>query len=519
MGKSRLVQVRLQIPFLGLALLLLCGCGSDWNLMNVNFQAQAPAGANKPPAQENKLNSPLLRELKKYVQNADDLDDWGANPKDLIKSLDDADKLLTRIKLENRVALANANRQPRTMLPVRCPNIVLVVAPRMGVGDLGCYGQTKIQTPNIDALANTGVRLMNFYAGDPSTQGSFWTLHTGWMASRSRKNFLIEESTYTLAESLWQGGYHTAFYGMWMAPDNATKLDSPLEHGFDEWLGQLHAKDALTPYPKSIWVNDKQIDLPKAEKPVGVGDLIATAAIKELEQNRIPRRPLFLMIVLPPYVEMSAQFADKKLSDKTDWPIAAQSYGAAVRMTDRDLGRIQAAIERLQLTRRTSVIFTAIGGADAKQTAATDYFQSTGPYKTDASGLGEGNLRVPFLAAFPGVFPAGKQVPHPAAMWDLLPTFTELTFTFSPRKAMDGISFAPLLKIPTELPDNLLYWQRPQAKAQAVRLGQWKGLLRAGSQTLELFDLADDPGETKNVADQHPDIIQKMIKPAEPKPL
>jgi arylsulfatase A-like enzyme len=108
-------------------------------------------------------------------------------------------------------------------------------------------------------------------------------------------------------------------------------------------------------------------------------------------------------------------------------------------------------------------------------------------------------------------------VSQPAALWDLLPTFAELTFTQMFRKTMDGVSFGKLLKADREMPPHLLYWETPDAKAQAVRLGQWKGFRPAGSQSLKLYDLNEDPGETKDVADQHPEMIQRLTKPAEPK--
>ncbi len=351
----------------GWALLFVCGC--DGGLLGVLFQADAPIvqppNVQNPP-RENHLNNPMLRELRKYVENAEDFDELGADPDDLLKSLDDADRVLTRIQQENRTALRNANRQVRVMSGHRSPNIVLVVAPRLGIGDLGSYGQTKIPTPHLDALANSGVRLTDFYAGDPSMRGSHWSLHTGWTASRDGgeddDDFLIEERTCTLAEALWRGGYHTAFYGMWLAPDNATKENSPLRHGFDEWTGQLLAKDALTFNPQTLWVNDTQIDLPAGDPPVSAGDLIVRAAVQELEQTPAFHRPVFMMIVLPPYLDMAAEFRDQELSKDTDWPMSAQSYGAAVRMTDRDLGRIRAAIDRAGLSPRTSVFFTALFG-------------------------------------------------------------------------------------------------------------------------------------------------------------
>ena len=255
--------------------------------------------------------------------------------------------MLTRIQRENRVALANANRRAPSLPPGRTPNIVMIVAPRMGIRDLGYYGQTKIPTPNLDRLAKEGVLLSDFYAGGPTAVASQWALQTGWTTSRSHDDFRINKRTITLPQMLWRGGYHTAFYGMWYAPDNAAKADIPLLHGYDEWVGQLHAKDAHTAYPQSLWVNDELVQLPRRKKADAHWGFDRAGGRQGVGRAGPPARqprPLFMMVILPPYVDMAADFADKELSKETDWPAAAQSYGAAVRMTDRDVGRIRAAV-------------------------------------------------------------------------------------------------------------------------------------------------------------------------------
>ncbi len=509
---------------LGLSVLL-SGCGDALELMNVNFQNQKQnqnqaAGQAKPGGQQSKeLNRPLLRELRKYVEDANDFGELGADKDDLLERLDAADKVLTRIQNENKIALANANRRAPSLPAARMPNILMIVAPRLGVGDLGNSGQTKIPTPNLDRLADKGVVMTDFYAGGPTAVASQWTLQTGWNTARADDDFRIKDRTITLAETLWRGGYHTAFYGMWYAPDNATEDDIPLAHGYDEWMGQLYAKDAQTAYPKSLWVNQELVKLPKEndKEPVPVGDLIVRAAIKELEERQtlpVKPRPFFMMVILPPYLEMAAEFAEKELSQDTDWPAAAQSYGAAVRMTDRDVGRILAAVDRLGLEKSTSVFFTALTGADPIHAKAHKYFQSTGKFRTHKTQLGEGNLRVPFLGAFPGVILTGKRVSQPAAVWDMLPTFAELTLTQLFRIQLDGVSFASLLKTERTLPPHLLYWQTKAGKAQAVRLGSWKGLRPAGSKTLFLYDLNADPAESQDIAKENPDIVRLLIVPA-----
>ncbi len=505
------------VPLLGWAVSL-CGCGDGFELMDVNFQNPAPAQQPNQQPPQKELNRPLLRELRKYAEQANDFGDLGADQNDVLKQLDAADKVLTRIHEENRIALANANRRAPSLPAGRTPNLVMIVAPRLGVSDLGSYGQTKIPTPNLDRLAAEGVLLTDFYAGGPTAASSQWALQTGWTTSRSHDDLRIKENTTTLAGMLWRGGYHTAFFGMWYGPDNAAKADVPSAHGYDEWVGQLHAKDAQTAFPKMMWVNDQHVQIPeeKGKEPLSAGDLIVRAAIKELEEQaqslRGPR-PLFMMVVLPPYLDMAADFADKELSKDTDWPAAAQSYGAAVRMTDRDVGLIHAAIDRLGLASTTSVYFTALTGADVVHAKALEYFRSTGHFRTHDSKLGEGNLRVPFIAAFPPVFRAGLRDSHPAALWDVFPTFAELTLTQVYRRQLDGVSFAWTLKTGREIPPHLLYWETAGAKAQAVRLGPWKGLRPAGSDTLFLYNLPADPGETNDVAKEHPETVEKLIVP------
>lgn len=498
------------VVFAGMVLLA-CGCGGSLDLLNVNHQDAAPPAEAEKPGDRKQQNRSFIGELKSQIETMEGLEQ---DSEGLLKSLDDADKVLTQIRRENRIALENANRQVRVPGPARSPNIVMIVSPRLGWGDLGAYGQTKIPTPHLDGLAKRGVVFTDFHGGDPTSAGSHWTLQTGYTANRSRENFLVQEKTCTLAETLWQGGYHTAFFGMWLAPPNATVEDTPLEHGFDTWSGQLTTEASEIIYPKSFWVNEELVQLPKSEAPVDAGDLTVQAAIQEMQRSASLKRPFFLMVVLPPYVEIAEDFANEKLTDKTDWPQTAQSYGAAVRLTDRDVGRILASMDLLKLTSQTSVFFTALTGVDDSSSEATDYFESTGPFRTDPSTLGEGNLRVPFIAAFPQFFPAGRKVTFPAATWDLLPTLSHLTFTQTPRKTFDGVSLVPLLKTDAELSPQLLYWQTLEAKAQAVRFGEWIGRKPAGSQTLELYNLTTDPGEMSNVAAEHPDVVRQLIKPA-----
>lgn len=504
--------MRKVVLFAGMVLMV-CGCGK-FDLMNVNFQNEAAPPANKA-GNANGKNESFIKKLRSEIESMEGL---GDESDELLKSLDDAEKVLSKIQQENRIALQNANRQVRVDRASHSPNIVMIVSPRLGWGDLGAYGQKKIPTPYLDGLAKNGVVFTDFYGGAPTIPASQWALQTGYTVNRSTNGFLIPKKTCTLAETLWQGGYHTGFFGMWLAPDKATVEDSPRQHGFDVWSGQLLAKDSEIIYPKTLWVNDKQIQLPKTDEPVDVGDLTVQAAIAEMERSaagKAGKRPFFLMVVLPPYVDIAADFANEKLTDKTDWPQNAQSYGAAVRLTDRDVGRILAALDRLELTPRTSVFFTALTGSNDSLPKATEYFQSTGPFRTSKSTLGEGNLRVPFIASFPGYFlGGGRRVGTPGAVWDVLPTLANLTFTQQYRKTFDGVSLYPLLYSEDVLPPRLLYWQTTDGTAQAVRFGEWKGLKPAGVPALELFNLTTDPGETKNVAGEHPEIIEQMIKPA-----
>ncbi|MCA9072309.1 MAG: sulfatase-like hydrolase/transferase [Planctomycetaceae bacterium] len=499
--------------FAGILVLACCGCGDTLGLMNANQQdGNAPPAIAEKPGDARAENRSLIGALRSQIETMDGL---GEQSDELLQSLDDAEKVLTQIRRENRVALENANRQVRVHNSGRSPNIVLIVAPRLGWGDLGAYAQTKIPTPHLDSLAKRGTVFTDFYAGAPSIAGSHWTLHTGYTANRSDANFVIPDKICTLGETLWQGGYHTGFFGMWLAPPQASAEETPLEHGFDVWSGQLHAEAAKVMFPKTFWVNEDRVQLPKTEKPVDAGDLTVQAAIKEIQRGTSLNRPFFIMVVLPPYIEIAEDFADENLTDKTDWPKTAQSYGAAVRMTDRDVGRILAALEVSNLTSRTGVFFTALTGVDDSLRSATEYFQSTGPFRTHKSTLGEGNLRVPFIASFPGRFPIDRRVATPAAMWDLLPTFAHLTYTQMYRQRFDGVSLMPVIKSDETLPPRLLYWQTPDSKAQAARWSEWKGLKSAGVSALDLYNLTTDPAETKNVSAEHPEIVRQMVKPAD----
>jgi arylsulfatase len=444
----------------------------------------------------------------------------GALPDRIAGDLQAADRALGRIKRENRAAIRQANRQVRVMSPHRSPNIVLVVAPRLAPGDLGAYGQTQIPTPNLDRLAAAGVRFTDFYAGSPNPLASRWSLLLGMnpmrAAGRGAPRFGIEPEECTVAEMLWQAGYDTGFVGAWGAPPTADINDSPLRHGFEHWMGILRYEDADDPSPESLYLGDRDVELPvNADERVKftAGDLFVREVIAYLQAHQAYRRPFYLEYHLPRYADYPPELLEAVLPRNADWPLAAQRYAGAVALMDRDIGRLLVALDLLGMDRRTAVLFTALTGPTPARAESLAFFNGLGPFTMAPHGLGEGNLRVPLIARFPGYFPAGSLVEVPAVMWDLYPTLAHLSWAIRKPPLLDGLSLIPAIQGTLDpYLERILLWQ--SGPAQAARWQQWKAVRPAAAANLALYNLREDPAETKNVATDHPAVLDRLTVPA-----
>ncbi len=401
------------------------------------------------------------------------------------------------------------------------PNIVLILADDLGWGATGPYGQEKIRTPNLDRLAAEGMRFTQAYAGStvcaPSRCSLMTGRHTGHARIRSNDEIPLQPEDVTLAEVLRGVGYRTSAVGKWgLGWQNTT--GHPRQQGFEEFYGFLGHLDAHNYYPPTLWRNEEEVPLrgnQNAGRQVYAPDefLLAATNTIRLYQNH----PFFLYYAptLPHAnnergtngmeIPSAGEYAGKP------WPAPERNKAAMITRLDADVGRLLDALRYFKVELDTIVIFTSDNGPHVEGGTSTNYFRDAGPFRGIKRDLYEGGIRVPLIVRWPGVIPAGKVSDRPVAFWDLLPTVAELARATVP-KGLDGLSFAPTLRGRQQTNQHEhFYWEFHEGGyRQAVRLGDWKAVRLDVGRPLELYDLAQDPGEARNVAAANPEILARV---------
>ncbi len=447
----------------------------------------------------------------------------------------------------------------------RRPNIVFILADDLGYGELGSYGQTKIRTPNLDRLAEEGMRFTQHYAGSPVCAPSrcvlLTGLHTGHayirdndeMADRGDvwRDLTLEgqrplpEGTTTVGHLLQRAGYATGAMGKW-GLGGPGSTGAPNRQGFDRWYGYLGQRLAHNYYPVHLWRDSIKQELdneyfhPHARLPDDADphdpasyeryagneyapDRIIDEALAFVRANA--ERPFFLYVPFTiPHVALQVPQADlaeyEGAFEETPYvggqgytphPTPRAAYAAMITRMDRDIGRVLSLLTDLGLDENTVVFFTSDNGPTWVGGADTEFFGSRGGLRGRKAQLWEGGIRVPLIARWPGRIPAGTVSDLPSAFWDFMPTFADLAGT-SPPPGVDGVSLVPTLvgRAAEQEAHAYLYWE--YQGGQAVRLGRWKGVRLGQGLGIELYDLASDPAETSDVAARHPDVVARMAR-------
>lgn len=425
------------------------------------------------------------------------------------------------------------------------PNIVYIMADDLGYAELGCYGQKKIMTPNIDKLAAEGMKFTQHYSGNPVCAPSrcalMTGLHTGHAQIRANKEvggkagwvlgstiggqWPIKADTVTVAKIIKKAGYTTGAFGKWGLGRVGTTGD-PNKQGLDHFYGYICQRQAHTFYPNHLW-HDGEIEWIEANKDgkeqVYSHDLIAEEALKFIKTNK--DRPFFLYVpfTIP---HMALQVPEDSLAEyRGKWPdppykgdkgyFAHPSpracYAAMVTRMDKDVGRIMSLLKELALDDNTLVIFTSDNGPTFNGGSDSAFFESAIPLRGLKASVYEGGIRVPYIARWPGRIKAGSTSNHISAFWDFLPTCCELIGE-DPPENIDGISMLPTLfgRDREQRKHEYLYWElRGQ---QAIRMGKWKALRLKPGRKIELYDLDNDIAESKDLADEHPEIVAKVAE-------
>lgn len=442
---------------------------------------------------------------------------------------------LASLLLAGLCCLSSTAVQATEATPERPPNIVLIMADDLGYGGLSCYGQQKYQTPNIDRLAQQGMRFTNCYAGScvcaPSRSVLMTGLHSGHTPVRANGGAArLYPDDVTIAEVLKQAGYATGMFGKWGLGVEGT-TGHPNRQGFDEFFGYLHQVHAHFYFPYFLWENEQPFPLPENEgRKQGryAHDEIHKHALQFLRTHQ--KEPFFCYLPYTiPHVELvvpddsrqpfAGKWEETPLADPRKGYIGAEqpyaTFAGMVTRLDRHVGEIVALLKELGLEDNTLIVFTSDNGGQAGAwERVNSFFKGCGPYRGVKGQFYEGGIRVPYIACWPGHIKPGSTSDHVFAFWDILPTLAEIAHVPTPPN-IDGVSFAPaLLGAGTQKQHEFFYWEYPYAKGlvQAVRAGDWKILQPKPGRPFELYNLKDDPYEMHNLAQKHPMEVERLQK-------
>jgi arylsulfatase A-like enzyme len=450
-----------------------------------------------------------------------------------------------------------------TKTKTKQPNIIYIYADDLGYAEIGCYGQQKIKTPNLDCMAKEGMRFIEHYSSAPVCAPSRCMLMTGKHGGHSyiRGNYEMggfEDNTeggqmplpndiYTLPKMLKKVGYTTALCGKWGMGMNGT-TGTPLNQGFDYYYGYLDQKQAHNFYPTHLWENDKwdtlrnsvitvhkKLDSLKATDAdfnYFKGTDYAPAKITEhalcfIDKNK--QKPFFLYLAYPlPHLSLQApddwvkqyigQFDEKPYYGtqgyaSTKYPLS--TYAAMISFLDAQVGLVMDKIKKLGLDENTIFMFSSDNGATFTGGVDAKFFNSVDGLRGLKMDVYEGGIRVPFITRWKGKIPANATSDHVSVQYDLMATLAELTQQKLDKT--DGISFLQeLLGHKTQQKKHdFLYFEYPEKGGQvAIRMGDWKGVrldLRKNPQApWQVFNLKTDRNETTDVAAQNPEMVKQF---------
>lgn len=434
----------------------------------------------------------------------------------------------------------------------KSPNIVIIFCDDLGYADIGPFGARGYETPNLDRMANEGIRFTNFHVSQAVCSASRAALMTGCYNNRIGINGAlgpgaqigINAKEMTMAELVKQKGYATGMAGKWHLGD--AKQFLPVHNGFDEYLGLPYSNDMWPYHPDQVNRTKEQKSKKRGfpDLPLIEGDQVIDAEVTAEDQEQLTTR----------YTERAVKFIEKNkdkpfffylahamvhvplyVSDKFKGKSGAGLFGDVMMEVDWSVGEVMKALKDNGVEDNTLLIFTSDNGP---WLSYGDHGGSAGPLREGKGTSWEGGVRVPFVARWPGKIPAGSECKEPAMTIDLFPTVAKLAGAPLPDHKIDGMDIWPLLSgDPNAMSPHDAYWiYYAQNELQAIISGQWKLVLphtfrtlngrqggtggkpvpyEPGKTELQLFDLYADVSETKNLASQHADIVEKLQKHAE----
>jgi arylsulfatase A-like enzyme len=426
------------------------------------------------------------------------------------------------------------------------PNIIFILVDDLGYGDIGCFGQQKIQTPNIDRLVAGGIRFTQAYAGSavcaPCRSSLMQGLHPGH--ARVRGNMIqgyresLREDDYTVAMMLREAGYRTGLFGKWgLGLHNQYGI--PTHMGFDEFCGYLNQRHAHCHYPEFLYHNIERIYFPENgthhlienyggeqaydEKgicqPLGIEDpsravyafdWYCEQSLNFIRENR--DHPFFLYLAYTP-PHGSYIVPELGIYQDKDWPLPHKVYAAMITRLDTEIGKLMQLLEELNIENNTLVLFASDNGNTNGNAKEEDiptgvFFNNASPRAGQKGDILDGAFHVPAMASWPGFVEPGQVSDHIWAMWDFMPTAAAIVGV-NPPEDVDGISLLPtLLGEPAKQEKHgFLYWEFNQE--QAVRMENWYGY-RNREGVLEIYDLEKNPAQDRDLSAEYPEIAGRI---------
>lgn len=415
------------------------------------------------------------------------------------------------------------------------PNIIYIITDDLGYGDLSCYGQKHFSTPHIDRLAKEGIKFTTHYSGSTVCSPSRCSLMTGkdqgHAVIRGNGNHQLSKEDTTIAHILKQAGYTTGMIGKSCVTGNTQDAQAPFVSGFDSYYGTLSHVVAHHHYPQFVFDNGKKVEIEgnKGKSgPVYIHDRYAKKASEFIACNK--DKPFFLLLSYNiPHADIdvpldsATPFIGKFPNEKrytgghykgSDHILA--NYAGMITRIDQHIGKMLDQLDRLELSDNTIVCFTSDNGPTTAGGYHYDLLDSNGLLRGGKRDLYEGGIRVPFLVRWPAKITPGRVSDHPSAFWDLMPTLCELTQQAAPPETQ-GISFLPTLLETKQSTHPYLYWEFHERGGRVcLRQGDWKivgnKMKQKNSSTWQLFNLKDDPYETRDLANHYPEILHKLVK-------
>ncbi len=427
------------------------------------------------------------------------------------------------------------------------PNVILFLCDDLGYGDLSLLGQKSFSTPNIDRLAEEGISFTNFYAGcsvcAPSRVSLLTGKHSGHTSVRNWKHGLaVGDQEMTLARVMKEAGYVTAQIGKWDC-GHPVPVDDPQRKGFDYFFGYLNSWHAHNYYPEFLYRNGEKVELrnklqvdengenPWKNMPEGPGVaevkedyvpfLLDREGLEFIDKNK--DKPFFLVLSYnTPHANPQKKPDGMEVPsygpfEGKDWPDPEKGFAAMIDNLDKSVAKIMDRLVKHGIDENTMFIFCSDNGPHNQGGHDVEFFNSNGDLRGAKVDLYEGGIRTPFLVRWPKVIQPGSKSEHLGAFWDVLPTLAEIVGSDTPDD-IDGISFLPLLQGMTDRQrqHKYLYWElNAVGGKQAIRKGKWKAVKLNVSNDqpvlTELYNLETDPGESTNVADRYPGVLEEIL--------